>query len=136
MDSTLLALLAGLTPDRLLTIDEHGSKIARNSVFNCHLSPVRRQMAIENSVSIDFPACKELKITASISSTGDLSEFFPCQWCLLITATLLITITKISISEQAQQKAMAWPVRHIKGRLLDQAVILFNGFPFQNGNFS
>ena len=25
---------------------------------------------------------------------------------------------------------------HIKGRLLDQAVILFNYVPFQNGNFS
>ena len=44
------------TPDRrhsktLLTIDERGSKIARNIVFDCHLSPVRRQMAIKNSVS-------------------------------------------------------------------------------------
>ena len=33
-----------VTPDRrqsktLLIIDERGSKIARNSVFNCHLSP-------------------------------------------------------------------------------------------------
>ena len=27
---------------RLLTIDERGSKIARNSVFDCHLSPVSR----------------------------------------------------------------------------------------------
>ena len=27
-------------------------------------------------------------------------------------------------------------VTHIKGRLLDQAVILFNCVPFQNGNFS
>ena len=35
-------------------IDERGSKIARNSVFYCHLSPVGRQMAIENSVSYDF----------------------------------------------------------------------------------
>ena len=47
------------TPDRLqskmlLTIDERGSKIARNSVFDCHLSPVGRQMAIENSVSNFF----------------------------------------------------------------------------------
>ena len=47
------------TPDRrqsktLLTIDERGSKTARNSVFDCHLSPGRRQMAIENSVSNDF----------------------------------------------------------------------------------
>ena len=38
----------------LLPINEIGSKIARNSVFNCHVSPVGRQMAIENSVSNDF----------------------------------------------------------------------------------
>ena len=38
----------------LLKIVERGSKIARTSVFNCHLSPVGRQMAIENSVSSDF----------------------------------------------------------------------------------
>ena len=46
------------TPDRrqsktLLTIDECGLKIARNSVFDCHLSPIWRQMAIENYVSND-----------------------------------------------------------------------------------
>ena len=40
------------TPDMrqsktLLTIDERGSKIARNSGFDCHLSTVGRQMAIE-----------------------------------------------------------------------------------------
>ena len=35
----------------LLTINECGSKIARNSVFNCHLSPIGRQIAIENFVS-------------------------------------------------------------------------------------
>ena len=38
----------------LITIDKRGSKIARNSVFDCHLSPAGRQMAIENSVSNDF----------------------------------------------------------------------------------
>ena len=38
----------------LLTIDECGSKLARNCVFDCHLSPIGRQMAIENSVSNDF----------------------------------------------------------------------------------
>ena len=38
----------------LLTIDERRSKIDRNSVFECHLSPVGRQMAIENSVSNDL----------------------------------------------------------------------------------
>ena len=47
------------TPDRrqsytFLTIDECGSKIARNNVFDCHLSQVGRQMAIENSVSNEF----------------------------------------------------------------------------------
>ena len=38
----------------LLTIDGRGSKIARNSIFDCHLSPVGRQMAIKNSISNDF----------------------------------------------------------------------------------
>ena len=48
-----------ITPGRrqsktLSTIDELGSKIDRNSVFDCHLSPEGRHMAIENTVSIDF----------------------------------------------------------------------------------
>ena len=38
----------------LLTIDERGSKVARNSVLDCHSSPVGRQMTIENSVYNDF----------------------------------------------------------------------------------
>ena len=38
----------------LLTIDQGGSKIARNRVFICHLPPIGRQMAIKNSVSNDF----------------------------------------------------------------------------------
>ena len=38
----------------LLTIDERGSTIDRNSVSDCHLSPVGRQMAIENSFSNYF----------------------------------------------------------------------------------
>ena len=38
----------------LLTVDERRSKIARNSVFDCHLSPKWRQMAIENIVSNYF----------------------------------------------------------------------------------
>ena len=40
--------------ENVSTIDERGSKIDINSVFDCHLSPVGRQMAIENTVSIDF----------------------------------------------------------------------------------
>ena len=38
----------------IVTIDERGSKIARNIFFDCYLSPVWRQMAIENSVYDDF----------------------------------------------------------------------------------
>ena len=38
----------------LLTIDERGSEIDRYSVYDCHLSPIGRQMAVENSVSNDF----------------------------------------------------------------------------------
>ena len=58
-----------LTPGRrqskvLLTIDEHGSKIDKNSVFNCHFSPVGPQMAIKNSVSNNFLS----KLVASINS--------------------------------------------------------------------
>ena len=34
----------------LLTIDEQEIKIARTSVFNCHLWPVGRVLAIKNSV--------------------------------------------------------------------------------------
>ena len=36
------------------TIDDRSSKIVRNRVFDCHLSPDWRQMAIKNTVSIDF----------------------------------------------------------------------------------
>ena len=35
----------------VLSIDDRGSKITRNSVFHCHLSPVGRLMVIKNSVS-------------------------------------------------------------------------------------
>ena len=56
---TELVLVIIVTPGRrqsrtLLTIDELGSKIARNSVFYCHLSPVGRQKAIDNSVFNEF----------------------------------------------------------------------------------
>ena len=48
-----------ITPGRrqsktLFTIDKCVSKIDRNSVFDCHLSPVGRLMTIENSVSNDL----------------------------------------------------------------------------------
>ena len=46
------------------TINKHKSKIARNRVFDCHLWPNWRQMAIKNTVSSNFLSafvgCKEL----------------------------------------------------------------------------
>ena len=49
------AITLGRRQSKMLsTMDERRSKIDRNSVFDCHLSPVGRQMAIENTVSIDF----------------------------------------------------------------------------------
>ena len=50
----------------LLTIIEGGSKIARNSVFDCHLSPVKRQMTIENSVCSDFDLQSTIVLMFSI----------------------------------------------------------------------
>ena len=38
----------------MLIIDKCRSKIVRNRVFDCHLSPNWRQMAIKNTVSSDF----------------------------------------------------------------------------------
>ena len=51
----------------LLKMDRHGSKIDRNSVFRLPLSPVGRQMAIENSVSNDF-----------LSTLIDIINVFDC----------------------------------------------------------
>ena len=61
------------TPDRrqsktLLKIDECGSKIDRNSVFDCHLSPVERQMAMKNPVSNDFDLHLLIVLTFSIAA--------------------------------------------------------------------
>ena len=52
----------------LLTIDERESKLARNSVFYCHLLPIGRQMAIENSVSNYFDLRPSIVLTFSISA--------------------------------------------------------------------
>ena len=61
------------TPSRrqsktLSTIDERVSKIDSNSVFDCHLSPVWRQMAIENSVSNDFYLRSSIVLAFSIAA--------------------------------------------------------------------
>ena len=52
----------------LSTIDERGSKIDRNSVLDSHFSPVWRQMAIENTVSIDFYLCSSIVLAFSIAA--------------------------------------------------------------------
>ena len=57
----------------LLTIEAHGSKIDRNSVFECHWWPVRREMAIKNSVMI-FDLHSWTVLTFSIAAYPLLSH--------------------------------------------------------------
>ena len=69
----IVMVLSGMRQSKtLLTIDERGSKIARNSVFDCYLSPGGRQMAIKNSVSGDFDL--RLSIVLTFSFAGVLSR--------------------------------------------------------------
>ena len=52
----------------LSTIDERRSKIDRNGVFDCHLSPKERQIAIENIVSNDFYLRPSIVLVLSIAA--------------------------------------------------------------------
>ena len=71
-------------PDRrqsktLLKIDEHGSKMARNSVFDCHLSPVGRQMANKKTLFLTiYNLRSSIVLTFSIAAypVGNLSSGF------------------------------------------------------------
>ena len=65
---TLLVTPGRRQSETLLTIEKNRSKIARNSVFNCHLSPVGRQMVIKNSVSNDFYLRSSIVLTFSITA--------------------------------------------------------------------
>ena len=60
----------------LLTIYEGGSEIATTSVFDCHLSPVRRLMAIKNSVSYYFMVYMDKKAIAYELMLRFLFSFF------------------------------------------------------------
>ena len=51
-------------------------------------------------------------------------------------ATAYPSHQEASIQGQQGRSQNAENVTHIKGRLLEQAVILFNCAPFRNGNFS
>ena len=72
-------------PKMLFRIYECGSKIAKNSVFDGHLSPVNwRQMAIENSVFKDFYLRSSIVLVIFIATypmwshyTLEVDETFP-----------------------------------------------------------
>ena len=55
------------TPDRLPSTYAD-RLLLKNSVFDCQLSPVGRQMAIENSVSKDFYLHSSIVLTFSIAT--------------------------------------------------------------------
>ena len=100
-----------LTPGRwqsktLSTIDERGSNIDRNIVFDCHLSPVRWQMAIGNSVSYQiFDQRSSIVLAFSIATIKNtvLSIFdprssivdsvFDCR----LPRVMLFTLTKFCV---------------------------------------
>ena len=76
----------------LLTIDERGSEIATTSFFDCHLLPVGRLMAIENTVSNYF-----------LSTSIDSNDIFDCAdplWfhCMLNYLELLVLERKVHVS--------------------------------------
>ena len=52
----------------LSTMDERGSKIDRNSVFDCHLSPVWRQMAIKTLFLTIFDQRSSIVLAFSIAA--------------------------------------------------------------------
>ena len=52
----------------LWKIDDRGSQIAGNSVFDCRLSPVGRQTAVESSVSSDLGPRSSIALTFSTAS--------------------------------------------------------------------
>ena len=61
------------TPDRRqsktpFTMDERGSEIATTSVFDCHLSPVGRLIAIKNSISNYFDLRSSIVLTFLIAA--------------------------------------------------------------------
>ena len=54
----------------LLTIDKRGTKMARNSFFDCHLSPVWRLMAIEKLCFYNFHLIMERQMDVSSHWVG------------------------------------------------------------------
>ena len=80
------------TPDRRqskppFTMDERGSEIATTSVFDCHLSPVGRLMAIEISVSNYFGLRSSMVLTFLIAPIrcGFVVRFMMLRWTFLHT---------------------------------------------------
>ena len=49
-------------------MDERGSEISTTRIFDCHLSPVGRQMAIEDSASNRFGLRSSIVLTFLISA--------------------------------------------------------------------
>ena len=77
---TFICLIIFATPNRrqlktLLTIDERWSKIARNSVFDCRLSPFGRQMAMKTLFLAIFDLSSSIVLMFSIVDPVCIQEF-------------------------------------------------------------
>ena len=66
--ASCLSTLDRLQSTMLLIIDECGSKIARNWVFDCRLLTFRRQMTIKNTLSNYFYLCSLIVLKSSITA--------------------------------------------------------------------
>ena len=80
--STLLSRGLEITPDRwqsktLSIIDERRSKIDRNNVFNCHLSPVGDKWQSKTLFLLIFD------LRSSISTCSNISRDWACPICFL-----------------------------------------------------
>ena len=87
------------------TIDERGSRIARNRALDCHLSPDWRQMAIQNTVSSDlrsaFIDCSErFRLSPVRYDKGAYFMLIEIVWSFLhkTLATIYLNLQTMSLS--------------------------------------
>ena len=71
------------------TIDERRSKIVRDRVFDCHLSPEWRQTAIVNIVSSDIYPCSSIVKSDSNCRLSGVQTYMIYQTFLMMRVALV-----------------------------------------------
>ena len=91
---------------------------------------------LQETLMISFVINVPLDLIATLYSFSVEQVFIITGSYSIKIAPTLITVHCLFFGLIIRCSQTAKKVSHIKGRLLDQAVILFNCIPFQNGNFS